>query len=366
MAIDYRYVNKFTISGAYPTPDLADIIQEVGNACYISTFDATKGYYQTLVREEDRWITAFLCEFGLFEFTRMPFGMRSSLATFVRAVQMLLQPVRDFTASYVGDMSVYSGAWQIHLIHLERFLTEIRWSGITLNLAKCSFALPQVKFVGQIIGSGVCRLNPERLAAVQNMLPPSDKKQVRQIIGLFSYFKEYIPNFAQVAHPLTELTKKGVPDKIPWGDKEQAAFDRLKSLLCQATDTPLSIIDIYRPYKLYVDACDYAVAGVLAQQDDNGNDRPAAFASVKLSPSQRSWATIEKEAFAAIWALQKFRRWVFWSHVTIFSDHNPLTYLTQASPRSSKPMRWALLEYDLKFQYKEGKNNAVADCLSRM
>ena len=368
LAIDYRYVNKFTISDAYPTPDLTDIVQEVGNARYISTFDATKGYYQTPVREQDRWLTAFICEFGLFEFTRTPFGMRSSGATFMRAVQQALQPVHKFTASYVDDMSVYSGAWQAHVKHLEKFLLEIRKSGLTMNLAKCNFALPQVKFVGQIIGSGIRKPNPERLAAVQNLSPPCDKRQLRQVIGLFSYFREYIPNFAELAHPLTELTKRGVPDKIPWGDKEQTAFDELKSLLCQAVDTTLSIIDIHRPYRLYVDASDHTVAGILAQQDDNGHDRPVAFASVKLNPRQRSWATIEKEAYAAIWALQKFRRWVFWSPVTVLSDHNPLTYLTQSSPRSSKLMRWALAlqEYDLRFEYKEGKNNAAADCLSRM
>jgi len=140
-AIDYRYVNKFTISDACPTPDLVDIIQEVGNARYISTFDATKSYYQTPVREEDRWSTAFICEFALFEFTRTPFGMRSSGAIYVSALQMLLQPVCEFTASYVDDMSVYSGAWRSHLRHLENFLSEIRRSGITLNLAKCKLNL---------------------------------------------------------------------------------------------------------------------------------------------------------------------------------------------------------------------------------
>ena len=368
LAIDYRYVNKFTVSDAYPTPDLADIVQEVGKASFISTFDATKGYYQTPVKEQDRWLTAFICEFGLFEFTRTPFGMRSSGATFMRAVQKVLQPLRQFTASYVDDMSVHSRAWLSHLEHLENFLLEIRRSGFTLNLAKCNFALPQVKFVGQIIGSGVRKPDPEKLAAVNNLSPPSDKKQVRQVIGLFSYFREYIPNFAQLAFPLTELTKKGVPDKIPWGHKEQVAFDKLKLLLCEAADTPLSIIDVHRPYKLFVDASDYAVAGILAQQDDGGHDRPVAFASVKLNNSQRSWATIEKEAFAAIWALQKFRRWIFWCSVTIYSDHNPLTYLTQASPRSSKLMRWALAlqDYNLQFHYKEGRNNAAADCLSRL
>jgi len=94
LAIDYRYVNKFTVSNPYPIPDLADIVQQVVNARYISTFDATKSYYQTPVREQDRWLTAFVCEFGIFEFTRTPFGMRSSGATFVRTIQRALQPVR--------------------------------------------------------------------------------------------------------------------------------------------------------------------------------------------------------------------------------------------------------------------------------
>jgi len=115
------------------------------------------------VKEQDRWltgVTAFICEFGLFEFTRTPFGMRSSGATFMRAVQKVLQPLRQFTASYVDVMSVHSRAWLSHLKHLENFLLEIRRSGLTLNLAKCNFALPQVKFVGQIIGSGVRKPDP--------------------------------------------------------------------------------------------------------------------------------------------------------------------------------------------------------------
>jgi len=109
LAVDYRYVNRYTVADAYPLPVVEDIMQEVGKARFTSTWDATKGYYQTPVREEDRWLTAFVCEFGLFEFTRTPFGMRSSGSTFVRAMQQVLPPVRRFTASFVDDMSVYSG-----------------------------------------------------------------------------------------------------------------------------------------------------------------------------------------------------------------------------------------------------------------
>jgi len=122
LAVDYRYVNRYTVADAYPLPDVAGIVQQVGKARFISTWDATKGYYQTPVRQEDRWLTAFVCEFGLFEFTHTPFGMRSSGSIFVRAMQQVLQPVRRFTTSFLDDMSVYSGTWHNHLDHIERFL----------------------------------------------------------------------------------------------------------------------------------------------------------------------------------------------------------------------------------------------------
>jgi len=125
----------------------------------------------------------------------------------------------------------------------------------------------------------------------------------------------------------------------------------------------LSILDIRRPYKLFVDASDYAVAGILAQQVDEGHDRPVAFASVKLNNSQRLLLK-RRHLLAAIYALQKLRRWIFWCPVRgLYFNHNPLTYLTQASPRSSKPTRWALAlqDYNLQFHYKEGRNNAAAE-----
>jgi len=175
LAVDYRYVNKHTITDAYPLPDISDLVQKVGNASIISTFDTTKGYYQTPVKESDRWLTAFTCEFGLFEFTRTPFGMQSSGGTFVRALQQVLQPVKHFTASFVDDMLVYSNIWREHMKHLGKFLHEIKLSGLTLNLKKCNFALGEVRFVGHNIGSKQHRADRDKISAMQNMAAPSNK-----------------------------------------------------------------------------------------------------------------------------------------------------------------------------------------------
>jgi len=123
-------------------------------------------------------------------------------------------------------------------------------------------------------------------------------------LGFFSYFRDYIPNFSHIAEPLSSLTRKGKPDKIFWGQTEQSAFDQMKASLAHAASTPLAIMDLSKPYNIYVDASDYAAACVITQDVGDQVDRPVAFASVKLSQTQRNWSTVEKEAFASIWVLK--------------------------------------------------------------
>jgi hypothetical protein len=257
---------------------------------------------------------------------------------------------------------------------LEKYLQTIREAGLTLNLKKCNFGKGEVKFCGHLIGSGTRRADPDKVASVQFLKVPETKTQVRQILGFFSWFRDYIPNFAAHAKPLSDLTAKRIPSKIPWGETQQKAFDKLKTLLCQAgTEKPLNIVDFSKSFNLFVDASDYAIAGILTQtddpqRDDHGNEKPIAFASRKLTDTQKAWATVEKEAYAALWSLQKYRNWVFGAAITVHSDHNPLTYLTDSAPKSAKLMRWALAlqEFNVTFKYKPGKTNVAADCLSRL
>ena len=148
----------------------------------------------------------------------------------------MLQPLKRCADSYVDDTAVFSDEWSQHMGDLESFLQAISRAGMTLNLKKCEFAKSRVKFVGQLIGSGQRSVDPGRLKAVKNMKPPQSKKQVRQIMGFFSYFRDYIPNFSALAKPLTDLTTKRVPNQVPWGHAEQSAFEKLKTELCKATD----------------------------------------------------------------------------------------------------------------------------------
>ena len=366
LAIDYRHVNRFSCGDCFPTPDIADVLQRVGKARFISCFDAKSGYWQIPVKEESRWLTAFVCDAGLFEFKRMPFGLKSASNTFIRCMSRILNPIRSFTEPFVDDVSVFSMTWKDHLEHLEKFLRTVKDSGLTLSLKKCSFAQSKVTFVGHVVGSGLIEPDPVKIATVSSLQPPVTKKDVRRLIGFFSYFRNFIPSLAETARILTDLTQKEIPNKVPWKAEHQKALDKLKYDLCNAT--ALHTIDFKKDFGLLVDASATSIGCCLIQWADDGSEKPIAFASMKLSATQTRWSTIEREAFAVIWALKKFRPWIFLSKIVVFSDDNPLSFLTEAAPKSAKLTRWALAlqEYNIDFRYRAGRRNAAADFLSRI
>jgi hypothetical protein len=297
--------------------------------------------------------------------------MKNSGSSFVRAVQRVLHPIRDFAESFVDDMTVFSyECMEKHLHDLDQYLQVIKRSGLTLNLKKSSFAMSEIKFCGYYIGSGTKRLDPAKVETNKNLQPPITKAQVRQVLGLFGWFRDHLPNYAEHALPLTELTAKRVPNLIPWGARQQVAFDKLKRLLCEAADQPLHIIDWSKPFNIFSDASDHSVAAILSQTDGNGREQPIAFCSRKLNDTQKHWSTSEKEAFAVLEAVKRFNHWIFGYKIHVYSDHNPLAYLTDAVPKSAKLLRWSLSlqNFDLQFHYKAGKSPAMAapDCLSRL
>jgi transposase InsO family protein len=365
LAIDFRYVNKHSAGDAYPSPDLSDVMEKVSRATYISCFDAKSGYWQIAMKEEYKWLTAFSCDEGLFEFNRMPFGLKSAGNTFIRALSNILKQVKSFTEPFVDDMAVCSTEWWQHLGHLDRYLDTMQDAGITLNLKKCTFARSSVKFVGHLIGSGMKRVDPDKVQCVHEIKAPSTKREVRRLIGFFSYFRSFIPKFAELSRCLTDLTKKGVPDRTPWDSSCQEALDKLKEALVNAVC--LFSVDFSRDFGLLVDASINTVGCCLVQLHE-GKEFPVAFASAKLSETQTRWSTIEREAYAVVWALKKFRAWLLFSKVYVYSDHNPLKYLTESVPKSSKLTRWALAlqEFNLCFNYRPAEQHQAADYLSRI
>jgi len=283
-------------------------------------------------------------------------------------LSQILYPVRDVSKSFVDDVAVHSGHWRGHLADLRRFLKVVKQSGLTLNLKKCKWAHSQVRYCGKIIGSGKILADPEKLSVLDNLSPPKTKRELRRALGFFGYFRDHIPNYAEVAKPLTDLTTKRYNAHIPWDGSHQLAFDRLKEMLKQATENPLYTVDFFKPFYVFTDSSSYMVSAAVTQCDVEGRHLPVAFCSQKLTEAQRKWPVIEREAYAVLCALRKYNSWFFGNTVTVCMDHNPLTYLTETVPKSPRLVRWSLSlqQFSVKFQYYPGHKNIVADYLSRM
>lgn len=366
MCVDYRMVNSHTISPEYPMEHISDLLAKVGAAHYISTLDMLRGYYQIVMDDESKRLTAFATPRGLFQWKVMPFGLVGAPATYQRIMNRILRPHQNYAVAYLDDVAVFSRTWEEHIVHLEKVLLSLETAGATGNLEKCCFARKKVRYLGHIVGNGEHAPDPEKLDAIKQMRPPRTKKEVKSFLGLAGYYREYVPNFSDIAKPLTDLTSKKTSDKIQWNDSLNAAFETLKEKLITAP--VLATPDFHQPFVLCTDASQYCVAACLAQKDPQGKIRPVAYASRKLSEVQTRWATSHKEAYAIVFGVQKFEGWVFGHKVEIWSDHNPLTHLSRSASQNSKLQRWslALQQFDLSIHYVPGKAIPHVDALSRI
>lgn len=366
MCVDYRALNAVTKADAFPMMNPQELIFRVGRAQFITVVDLRRGYWQVPMEEKSQKFTAFVTHEGQYAWKVMPFGLKNSAATFQRMVNKLLSQHQVYATAYLDDIAIFSSTWEEHLRHLDIILKVLEKAGLKASPEKCQIAQSHIHYLGHIVGSGTHAPDPEKIAAVKNLVPPRTKKELRSLLGLCGYYREYVRGYAEVTSPLTLLTKKAVPNKIPWPEEAQAAFETLKRSLCEAV--ALNTPEPSQPYWLFTDASATAAGACLAQMSAEGEEKPIAFASHRFSPTQMRWSTIEREAFAIIWALKKFDYWLFGAIVNVVSDHNPLSYLTTSTPHGAKLTRWALAlqRYHVSVQHRKGVCNGNADALSRL
>ncbi|PIK36770.1 hypothetical protein BSL78_26396 [Apostichopus japonicus] len=226
---DYRKLNQVTKFDAYPIPRVDDIIDDVSGSPFISTLDLTKGYYQVPLSQAAREKSAFITPFGLFEYLVMPFGMRNAPATFQRLVDNVLQGCEEFAKAYIDDIVIFSKTWEEHLCHLEAVFNRLEKSGLAVKPDKCRIGEPTVPYLGYVIGSGEVRPEECKVEAIINWPTPLTKTDVRSFLGLTGYYRKLIPDFAQIASPLTDLTKKSKPTVIEWTEGCEQAFLSLRN-----------------------------------------------------------------------------------------------------------------------------------------
>jgi len=259
--IDYRRMNAVTVKDAFPVPDVKDALDSLRGAKYFATIDLLSGYWQLGMTDRARERSAFCTRRGLYEFTRMPFGLANAPSTFCRLMNSVLHDLLYVIClCYLDDIIVYADTPEQLIERLDTIFTRLRAHGLKAKASKCVLFKAPIDFLGHTVSAEGIEPQTEKIAAIRDWPTPHCLRDVRAFFGLASYYRRFVKDFATIAEPLSRLTRKGIA--FHWTDETQLAFDRLKQAL-QEVDT-LAYPHPDLPYILDTDASDVAVGAVLS------------------------------------------------------------------------------------------------------
>ncbi|CAF4569907.1 unnamed protein product, partial [Didymodactylos carnosus] len=287
----------------------------------------------------------------------MPFGLTNAPATFQRLMDLVLRGLKwSCCMVYLDDVIIYSPTFEQHLIDIDNVLNRIKESGLTLKPSKCFFCRRELKYLGHIVSADGIRPDPDKLEAVRSFSVPSKPKDVRAFLGLTGYYRRFIKNYAEIAEPLFEsIREKHNPVFVFTPDRQQA-FELLKERLISAPIVTYPNFD--HPFMLQLDACDYGLGAVLAQNIE-GHEHVIAYASRTLQPCERKYSAPERECLAIVWGTQHFRPYLEGRSFEVWTDHRSLTWLKNIKDPTSRLARWAMKldAYDMVIKHRPGKAN---------
>lgn len=362
LVIDYRKLNEKTISERYPIPEINDILDKLGRTNYFSTIDLVSGFHQIQLDEEDIEKTAFSVNSGKYEFTRMPFGLKNAPATFQRVMDCVLRELLGVCCLvYMDDIIVFSPSLEKHKSDLNKVLNKLKEANLKIQLDKCEFFRKEVQFLGHTVSEDGIRPNQDKIETIKNWPLPATEKEVRQFLGILGYYRRFVKDFAKLVKPLTSLLRKD--NEIEITPEVETCFERCKQVLMR--DPVLIHPDYEKEFILTTDASDFAIGAVISQ-GPIGKDRPVAYASRTLNRTEENYSTTEKEFLAMYWAVKQFRHYLWGKKFKLVTDHQPLTHSLTNTNRRIFRGKLELENYDYELIYKPGKNNVVADALSRI
>ena len=367
----FNKLNAATIPAQTPIPR-KDVMQNNMTGCTIySALDLVDGYYQILMRESDIPLTAVSTPSGmLWEWLVMPQGLSNAPATFNRLVTQLFRPMRKYAQTYFDDIFVHSKAAngesdvETHLHHIRNVLACMRANKLYANIDKCIFGAEEIPFLGCFVGKHGVRADPDKVKAIVKWPVPKSQKDLRKWLGLANYLHKYSDHYAEMARPLSLLLKKDA--EWEWNSLHQNAFDSIKDSMLKAPI--LALPDANKPFSVVCDASDFAIGCALLQTDDAGKERVISFQSRQLKAAEKNYPVHDKELLAMKYALVKFRVHLLGAlPFVIYTDHASLRTATSSPHLSQRMARWLsfFAEYNFRVEYKPGKQNVLADALSR-
>jgi len=359
--VDYRVLNKQTVRNYFPIPRTEDLIDKTQGARVFSLIDLWSAYHQVLVYPKDVPKTAFITPFGHFEYLVVPFGLTNAPATFQTLMNSLLGHLH-FVSVYLDDILIFSKSRSEHEDHLRQVLNILRENKLHAKISKCSFFQESVEFLGHILSTHGLQPSPIKIDAIRSWPTPHNVKTLQQFLGFANYYRRFIPGFAMTAVPLNRLLTKDADFK--WGKECQEAFKALRRHL---TESPvLRLHDPELPTRIETDSSGFAIGAVLSQKHKDGW-HPVAYLSRSMTDHERNYAVQEQELLALIYALTKWRHYLFGMEIVAYTDHSSLVTWETNRELSGRRARWMelLSQFPVKIVYRAGQKNILADALSR-
>ena len=366
MVVDLRRVNAITNLPAYPIPRIDDALEALAGSSYFCVLDMNSAYHQISIEPADRVKTTITTPFGNWQYRRMCFGLASAPFTCAKLLNIVLGDMSPQTCvTYFDDIIVHGKSVEEVLTGLDVVLSRLSSAGLTLSLSKCQFFKQQTTFLGQVVSKGSISTDPVKVQKVKDWPEPRTAKELSSFLGLCTYFKKYVKDYAKIAAPLFHLTNRDV--RFEWTSVHAAAFESLKAAL---TTAPVMALPRFGPnagvFTLDCDASNESMGCVLLQEQD-GVERVIAYGSKHLSKSQRNYSTTKKELLACVVFVQQFSHYLMGKKFNIRTDHSSLQWLLNFRNPSGMLARWLeiLGNYQFNIMYRPGTQHTAADALSR-
>ena len=364
LVIDYRAVNQWIVKNNFTIPLIDDLVIQLAKANIYSKIDLQSGYYQIPLATRDRHITAFRSQLGLWEYTVLPMGIRNAVECFqANMFKVFRDHINTFIVVYLDDILVYSQNYQEHLQHLQITFDLLEQHGFKAKESKCSFAMDQITFLGNIISKGTIRPDMEKVKAVYQLAPPKTRKQLQSFLGSTGYYNRFISDYSAKAAPLTSLLKQD--QEYTWTPECQKSFETLKYALTD--NTVLQLPQFEKQFYLFVDASGLAAGAVLTQLYEK-TFKPVYYASHKWNDVEARRGTYELELSALVFGLKQFRMFLQSAYFEIFTDCRALIFILRQKIVSAKLARQlsTISEFHFDIHHIVGTKNLQADMLSRM
>lgn len=366
---NFRRLNAQTIPDRYPVPNITDCSNQLYGKKLFSKIDLVKAYHNIPVYPEHVSKTAVISQAGLFEYIRMPFGLKNAPSTWMRFITTVLGDL-PFIFIYFDDILVFSETLEQHLEYLDIIFNRLNRYNLTINNDKSKFCCDSIEFLGFEISAQGIQPSDQRIQYIKDLKQPKTVAALRKVLGVFSFYRRFVQKAAEKMAPLYDQLKgrSGKNDRTPikWTPHLEKAFVELKSAF--VSYTLLNFLNNQFPLQLKCDASGTACGGVLEQIVD-GHPQPIAFYSQKLKKNQLAWSTYDKELYALYACVSNLEHLIQGYELTLITDHRPLLSMFSSKKRVLLERRSRYIEFisqfTTKIEYTPGPENIVADALSR-